>query len=210
MLVPVDGARVDAARGAGLACDACGATTWLRDLAAGDDVVDAETTARAAPASQPALTAGAALAPVRAGGPVDLTARVDVDKLAPATDTQAALDASFRQLLSRWHDDAAHKAFLALASSTGELAFAGQRYKAVLEAVPGDEKAKKAQGDILVLAMAALGNAKDAGVPGTGKTRTTLTVVAAALLVAALVALAWVVFGYGDLAAIDAPAAPPP
>jgi hypothetical protein len=71
--------------------------------------------------------------------------------------------------------------------------------------VPGDEKAKKAQSDILGLAVAALGTGVGGDVVGAGKgARTALTFVAAALLVAALGALSWVVLsGDGALAPVD-------
>jgi hypothetical protein len=173
---------------AALACDACGARTWLplsgSDRAgAGAHVVDVQageatvsSTALALPTNAPnapnaaSASASTALVPA-AHGAVAATwndeqrARIAarLEKLAPGSDAQGELASTFTKLFAVWGSEAEHKNFLKKASLVGELAFAGQRYRAVLEEAPGDERAKKAQNDILALAMASMSRDKDFG-----------------------------------------------
>jgi hypothetical protein len=69
------------------------------------------------------------------------------------TESQRVLDDSFKKLLTRWEVDEDHKALVKLASLQGDLGFVGTRYRAVLDVAPDDTRAKKAQNDILALAM---------------------------------------------------------
>jgi hypothetical protein len=76
--------------------------------------------------------------------------------LADAGTAQQELSAVFERLLAQWHNDAAHKQFLQRASMHNELAFAGQHYRAILGEIPNDAVAKKAQGELIALAMASM------------------------------------------------------
>jgi hypothetical protein len=91
------------------------------------------------------------------------TVRAQVAALEASSAAQAALAKSFDRLLDAWGDPTGHKALLALASQTGDLAFAGQRYRIVLGVVPDDPISKRAQGEILTLAMAAMKARPDPG-----------------------------------------------
>ena len=76
---------------------------------------------------------------------------------APATnERQADLASHFERLLQSWAPAEGHKAILQKASASGELAFLGGSYRAVLQAAPSDAAAKKGQSDLLALAMAQL------------------------------------------------------
>lgn len=174
-LVGVDRAELQPTR-AGLHCEACGAVAWLPDAQSRSEarVVDVEPTARpTAPRellpSAGALVVAAPSAPAAPTGEArfgaDTLARLR-DKLAslPApTEPQRELATDFEQLLGSWEGEAGHKALLKRASSAGELAFIGQRYRAVLDIVPQDERARRAQGEVLTLAMAAMSATRDLG-----------------------------------------------
>ena len=181
--IDVDGKR------AGLRCDACGARTSLPIAGTGAGptvVVDADAATRA---TQPerALTAGLTLVPsatvtsiapslVAAPPAVALTTTFDADARRRIDERTAKLGGDgddlaqeFTALLGAWANEAEHTRFLKKAAMTDRLAFAGQRYRAVLDVVPNDARAKKAQNDILTLAMAAFGTKKDLGdVPAKG------------------------------------------
>jgi hypothetical protein len=107
---------------------------------------------------------------------------------APA-DGQRDLADGFERLLERWADDAEHKQLLRRASLQEELAFAGQRYRAVLDAIPNEPRAKKAQSDILGLAMAAMGQTRDLGSPGEPPKKRLALAAAFAFLMVALAAV---------------------
>jgi len=196
---------------AGLACDACGATTWLpfADRAAGARVVDVDVgatnpsaplalAASNAPSTAMVPVAGAAIATVGARFSDEQRGRIEarIAKLGPATDLQRDLSTTFERLLGQWGNEAEHKQFLKKASMVGELAFAGQRYRAVLEEAPADPQAKTAQNDILGLAMASMSHVKDmGGVAGNdgseGKKKAAAVVI---LLVGILLCIGIVVF----------------
>lgn len=163
---------------AGLACAACGATAWLPDAAHGSArVVDVEpTVAPAPPPGLPSPSTAMVLAPPTAPAPMttstaastldaDVRARVrrQLTELPPQNDAQHELAAAFDTLLDAWPGEPAHKALLKRASGAGELAFVGQRYRAVLEAAPGEPAARRAQEEVLTLAMAAMAATRDLG-----------------------------------------------
>lgn len=171
---------------AALGCDLCGARTWLpttdvsgasNNASATARVVDVEhaaTTSTALALASSSVAAATALVPTATAPAAVMTtatwsseqrARIDdrIAKLAPSGAAQAELASSFTRLLSSWASEAEHKQFLKKASMVGELAFAGQRYRAVLSEAPSDAHAKKAQNDILGLAMASMSREKDLG-----------------------------------------------
>ncbi len=161
---------------AGLSCAVCQAVTWLP-------------LSRGALAPSPSLTA-----PVTAGV-IDDDQRARVCKrllaLGPSGSSQEDLASSFERLLGHWHSDVEHKHFLNKASMLGELAFAGQRYRAMLEEVPDEPHAKRAQEDLVALAVAAM--SRDAISPGPGGIHKGAVAVAM-LLVTALICGAVAIF----------------
>lgn len=174
-LVGAERAEVQPGR-AGLHCSACGAVAWLPDGTerAEARVVDVEPATRAParrelPAPGGALVVAPPSAPVTAaqGGRLDdervVRWRERVAALPAPAESQRALAAAFDQLLGAWGTDAQHKALLKRASSEGELAFLGQRYRAVLDVSPEDTAARRAQSEILSLAMAAMSATRDLG-----------------------------------------------
>ena len=194
---------------AGLPCDACGAVTWLPFGVSGSGahVVDVDVRAASVGAAlqlAPGSTALTTLTPASMATTAtmalasafgdDARGRIHerLRKLAPAGSVQEDLSTSFERLLAQWHSDAEHRAFLQKASLAGELAFAGQRYRAVLEEAPNDAPAKRAQGELLTLAMASMGRNKDMDMPQSATSRTALAV--AVLLITVLVCGAIVVF----------------
>lgn len=159
---------------AGLSCDICGGVTWLPFAAAGSARV-VDVAAPGADADAPLrLAASTALAPMTATALAtssfsdDQRERIGerLQKLGAAGPGQEDLSTSFERLLGHWQSDAEHKLFLQKASLVGELAFAGQRYRAILDVVVDDPQAKKAQNDLLGLAMASLSREKDLGASG--------------------------------------------
>jgi hypothetical protein len=92
--------------------------------------------------------------------------------LPPPSSTQAALASRFDALLDgRWRVETEHKALLKAAATAGELAFVGSRYRAVLDVVRDEPRARGAQQELLTMAMATmkpLGSAVDDG-PGGGR-----------------------------------------
>lgn len=179
--IPLDGSR------AGLPCSACRSIAWLPATGA----VDAESAPHepAAPRARvqptPSLPPPTAIAPraptepapaAHAGVAPRLTeeqrelVHAKLARLPPAGDAQNGVAEDFKKLLRAWEDASAHKGFLQRASASGELSFAGQSYRAVLDAIPGEPAAKKAQNEILALAMASLSSTRDLGaVPQKGR-----------------------------------------
>jgi hypothetical protein len=150
---------------AGLACGVCGSVTWLPinakpGASAGANVVVEQ------PKSLPPVTALVPQPGASPGAGVEQRDKI-VEKLQalPAvTELQQKLAQDFEALLgSKWGDHSAHKELCQRASTAGELAFMGQRYRAVLDVVPNEPNAKRAQGDILTLATIALNATKDLG-----------------------------------------------
>ena len=208
--ISLDGGR------AGLACAACGNVTWLpiAQTTGSTVVVDADTArssmapvalpspAPTSPAPPSTALPSMALATVAGTGMVvvglapDVRARVRsrVGALPAGGAEQQPLAQSFDALLDDWHNAAAHKQLLKKAAMTDQLAFVGQRFRAVLDESPGEAAAKKAQNEIMTLAMAALGNKKDLGsLEEKGNGKTALAVIAVVALVLVLVAALWVV-----------------
>ncbi|HEY1098711.1 MAG TPA: hypothetical protein VGF99_07275, partial [Myxococcota bacterium] len=113
------------------------------------------------PALPPMSLPAAALVPV-AAAPIATSwdgaarARID-DKLAPPTDEQKLLAERFERLLDgAWHNDAEHRQLLKAAAAADQLAFVGARYRAVLDVVRDEPKARHAQQELLTLAMATM------------------------------------------------------
>jgi hypothetical protein len=72
-------------------------------------------------------------------------------------DNQQVLATRFDTLLEAgWHTEADHKALLKAAAAAGELAFIGSRYRAVLDVIRDEPRAKQAQNELLTLAMATI------------------------------------------------------
>ncbi len=205
-LVPVSAVHVDTAGGAGLPCAACGVVTWLPPVGApSSSIVPTSTPAPPAPlaSTTSALAPPAVQSP---GGAIqDVRAQLVpvLDALPTPDEEQQPLDAAFRALLPVWQDAAAHTAFLKRASATDQLAFAGQRYRAALQQMPGDERAKKAQQDLLRLAMAHLSSGM--GVEPKRGTSPWALAATAVLLIASIGFLVWVLT---DIAVVDAPDQP--
>ncbi|HET9594591.1 MAG TPA: hypothetical protein VFP65_03370 [Anaeromyxobacteraceae bacterium] len=76
----------------------------------------------------------------------------------------AEIDTAWSELQGRWEDDAAHRAFLARFADLDALAEAGRRYRAALEARPGDPVALRWRDEVVkratVIAMAQLPRTK--------------------------------------------------
>jgi hypothetical protein len=196
---------VDAANErAALACDACGARTWLPFAgSAGAHVVDVQAGPSTSSSTSAALSlpvsAASSTAIVPASAVVNVANVANVaptwseeqrtrigarlEKLQASGDAQGELATTFNKLLTTWGSEAEHKNFLKKASLVGELAFAGQRYRAILDEAPGDERAKKAQSDILALAMASMSRDKDFGGAGADNASTQKKLVAAAIVI---------------------------
>jgi hypothetical protein len=66
----------------------------------------------------------------------------------------ADADAAWADVLARWDDDAAHRAFLERFRALEDLAEAGQRYKAVLDERPGDSVALRWRDEVVKRATA--------------------------------------------------------
>lgn len=62
----------------------------------------------------------------------------------------------FVALLQRWDDEAAHRALLQQADALSQLPALGMRYRTVLQRIPEDPAAKRAQQRIVQLAFASL------------------------------------------------------
>jgi membrane glycosyltransferase len=72
-----------------------------------------------------------------------------------------------------------------------QLAFAGQRYRAVLEVSPNDAAAKKAQSDLMTMAMATFSSHKNLGAVASDGNKTLQIVVVAVLTIAFAVGAIW-------------------
>lgn len=142
-------------RRAGLTCSACGGVSWLPTDRA--DASDAAPVGAAAGGGSPATASSAPSA--SAADPALEEAALGL----PATGAAEELVVEgLRQLLLRWDDPAAHRALIQRASEAGALPALGVRYRRVLEMRPGDEAAKRAQQEILNLALAAFSSRPDA------------------------------------------------
>ena len=205
-LVSTATAHVHADGRAGLPCAACGATTWLA-LSAGAAAVH---TPGLAPPAPIAAAVGASAAPVLAT-PSALTAAPSLFLDAAQRDRvveklhalgaggaeKAQLVEAFVQLLPQWTADVAHKALIKRAALQGELPLVGQCYRAVLDALPGDAIAKKAQNDILTAAMATMTQQKDLGAlamsDGAGGSKRTAVIAVGVIAVVVTLGIIWAV-----------------
>jgi hypothetical protein len=171
---------------AGLPCAACGVVSWLPltttivtsplpsltalPPAASPALADvtasaAATSSPAAPASTvapptptPATTAAAATATAIATATFDDDTLARVRARCPAPEaSQTHLAERFETLLTTtWAQEAEHKALLKAAAAAGELAFLGARYRAVLDTVRDEPRARAAQQELLTMAMATM------------------------------------------------------
>ncbi|HEY4220746.1 MAG TPA: hypothetical protein VGO62_05370 [Myxococcota bacterium] len=194
---------------ASLACSECGRFTALAVAASSTSArvtVDADAAARAHPPARtlPAPTAMAVAQPLSptvspsASFSQEVRERI-VNRTAKIgmSEKQAPLSSSFDRLLDRWDDPAEHGKFVHAAAAIDELAFAGQRYRAVLDEVPSDAAAKRAQNDILSLAMVAFGSVRDSG-EGLARQKRMLNIIAVALCIAVIGGLGiWLVARHG-------------
>lgn len=162
---------------AGLACSACHAVTWLpaeRTTEAG-----AESAPSPSPPLSPSSTSPSPLSPV------DPVVEEALSGLPASGPEEERLIESLRALLPRWDDESAHRALIRQAHELGALPALGLRYRKVLEVRPGDEAAKRAQQEILNLALASfhsLASPSERDAVAHKRARTVLTLVALALL----------------------------
>jgi len=73
---------------------------------------------------------------------------------APGEATPAEEEAAWAEVASRWEDDQAHRAYLERFTDLEGLAEAGRRYRAAIEARPGDPVAVRWRDEILKRATA--------------------------------------------------------
>ncbi len=147
----------------GLVCADCARTSWVpvgdprpgeRARAAAPAVAE---DADAPPMPLTAPVGGRASAGIAL--PDDVRGRVHerVATLPPPSPEQAPLAARFAALVDgAWGTEAQHKSLLQAAVVAGELAFVGSRYRAVLDVVRDEPRARAAQQELLTLAMATM------------------------------------------------------
>lgn len=171
-LVAIDRIVVEGER-AGVRCPSCFALSWLpiertnqAALPSPALVVDLPLPALPAPALPAPAVALVAAAPGTLQGANgfddDVVARISAKLLPPADDAprQAELAARFSRLLQHWHNETEHKQLLKAAAASDELAFIGTRYRAVLDIVRDEPRARAAQQDLIALAMANMGSTR--------------------------------------------------
>lgn len=206
---------------AGLPCPACGLVSWLPlttvatsppptltalptpsrpvladATVAPDEVPDEVPAPSSASAPEPPTTTTTTGGPAP---PATALALFDDDTLARVrarfgspTETQAHLAERFDALLAtKWSVESEHKALLKTAAAAGELAFVGGRYRAVLDVVRDEPRARASQQELLTMAMATMGSQRLA--PVEEGTSTTRVVLGALLFIAAGGGLFWVV-----------------
>ncbi len=192
---------------AGLVCCSCGHTSWLpisgKEASAGPSTTS--TTAPLllpGPQDLPTVTGTSELAVAEAmPDPLSRMAErvvgmavapaFDVEKvrdrlrrLPAAAPDQAELAQRFDWLLSTsWANETEHKRLLKTAAMSGELAFVGGRYRAVLDVVRDEPRAKAAQQELLTLAMGlAVSQRKELGSSEQGGPKSAQIVVALVLI----------------------------
>jgi hypothetical protein len=145
----------------------------LAPPSAADERRDAPLPAAMTRADEGAVDRSATLPPVSAttttlapGSPWSEGVRARVlarwDSLGDVSAAQSALAGRLEQLVrGNWNDESEHKTVLKAASMTGELAFVGARYRAVLDVIRDDPRARAAQQELLTLAMATMKGAPD-------------------------------------------------
>jgi hypothetical protein len=206
--IVVDGSTAsDGSPRAGLSCSACGAVSWLPQLVSSSSAAlssssSAVSTALpslaslAAPSSTPELVP-AMLPPstalvMPAAPTTALAASFDPETLTKVrarftiepNEGQGHLAERFEKLLDgQWANEAEHKVLLKAAAAAGELAFVGNRYRAVLDVVRDEPRARAAQQELLTLAMATMSTQRSNDAldksPGSGKLVLAVLVVAA-------------------------------
>lgn len=116
--------------------------------------------------------------------------RARLRQLPAPTLEQEHLRERFDELLATsWHQETGHKQLLKSASLAGELAYVGARYRAVLDVVRDEPRARAAQQELLTLAMVTMQTSKELGSlgPGSiGESKSTAKTVAAVLLIVAI------------------------
>jgi len=112
----------------------------------------------------------------------------------PGPEAAAAEAAAWAEVEARWGDPAAHRAYLARFTDLDGLAAAGRRYRAALEARPGDEVALAMKAEILkratVVGLSLLPRTPPPAAGG-GRWRRVALLALVAWLSATLVFLAW-------------------
>lgn len=201
--IVVDGSTAsDGSPRAGLSCSACGAVSWLPQL------VSSSSSASSAPstAGLPSLASLSAPAPelvpamlppstalvMPAAPTTALATSFDPETLTKVrarftiepNEGQGHLADRFEKLLDgQWANEAEHKVLLKAAAAAGELAFVGNRYRAVLDVVRDEPRARAAQQELLTLAMATMSTQRSNDAldktPGSGKLVLAVLVVAA-------------------------------
>jgi hypothetical protein len=105
------------------------------------------------------------------------------------------VEAAWAEVTARWDDEEAHRAFLGRFGELDGLAEAGRRYKAALDARPGDEVASRWRDEVVkrasALALAQLPRTKPPRSPSPGLRRALFL----ALVAASAVATGWVLQG---------------
>ncbi len=108
---------------------------------------------------------------------------------AAGVDADDAIESAWQRVLAAWDDEKAHKAFLMLCASTGQLSEAGRRYRDVRERDPERAEIAKAQIDrVLGLAMQSLATLKTEPTARSARTKVLLVAmgVSGAMIAAAL------------------------
>jgi hypothetical protein len=167
------------------AATATAATTAATATAAADAAPGPAKTAAITPATTPAFA-----------DDVVERIRARIAALGDVEQSRAPLAARFDRLLEgRWLLEAEHKALLKAAAVAGDLAFVGARYRAVLDVVRDEPRARAAQQELLTLAMATMKSRSD--LEGTGgeaapKSRL-LAAIVAVIVVVTVIAGGWMV-----------------
>jgi hypothetical protein len=111
-----------------------------------------------------------------------------------AEPADAEADAAWADVLARWDDDAAHRAFLERFRALEDLAEAGRRYRAVLDLRPGDAVALRWRDEVVkratALALAQLPRTK----PPRELPRGMRVAILVALASASVASAAWLLF----------------
>ena len=203
VVVAGDGTR------AGLVCGLCRFTSWLPvsghvDAGApswSQDVVVAPPTGLPPPSTTPPpVSPSLALVPTSssssslASSPFPSEALEKIHKKLATqpepNDAQVALQERFSKLLtSTWGSEPEHKQLLKAAAMAGELAFVGGRYRAVLDVVRDEPRARAAQQELLTLAMATMQQSKDLGSVGGGEEKSGGGKLIAAVLIVGVILL---------------------
>ena len=111
----------------------------------------------------------------------------------------ADADAAWAQVLASWDDEAGHRAFLDGARDLDGLAEVGRRYKAALDAAPGDPVALRWRDEVVkratVMAFAALPRTRPPSTSWRGVRAALLAAISAAIIAA----VAWLALRFASL-----------